>query len=100
MPGVEKLEEVEGLTASDFAKKDTVGPMTEGCLQQITDGYCRQPVLRLAGFQADQVGVRQVDLRSVLDQDDALVVWYEPTDCIQHGGFAAAGTAADENVLS
>jgi hypothetical protein len=70
---VQELEEVECLTAPDFAKDNSIRPMTERCLQQISNGDGSQTVLRLAGLKANKVGVRHADLSRVFDEEDALV---------------------------
>ena len=37
MPGVESLEQVIGRSVTDFAHDDSIGPVPQGCLQQIAD---------------------------------------------------------------
>jgi hypothetical protein len=68
MTGVQKLQEIEGLSGPDFAQQNSVGTMPQGGFQEIANGYGCCAILFAAGFKADKIGVRQLDLRSVFDE--------------------------------
>src|SRR5258707_13677118 len=71
--GVQELQEVEGLSAADFAQNQSVRAMAEGRLQEIANSHCRKAVLFAAGFKADEVCLRQLKLGRVFDDQHALI---------------------------
>jgi hypothetical protein len=54
VPGIQKLEQVERLSPTDFAEDDSVGPMSKCRSQEIPNRHCRQPVLRLPGLKPEK----------------------------------------------
>ena len=52
---IEKLQEIERLTATYLTENDPVRAVAEGCFQQVTDAHCRQAVLRLPRLETNQI---------------------------------------------
>jgi hypothetical protein len=59
---VEKLEKIERLASADFSKNQSVGPVTKGSFEEIsnTDGW--QAVLWLSRFETDQIVLAHVTI--------------------------------------
>src|SRR6516225_10211687 len=99
MPGVEELQEIEGLTTAYFTEDDPVGPVAKGGFEEVPDGYGGQTVLRLPRFETDQVVLVHVNLRRVFDKKDTFIGRDELPEDIEHRSFARSGTPSDENVF-
>jgi hypothetical protein len=69
LPGIQGLQEVKGLSASDLADEDAIGPMTQGRSQQVPNGDRRQARLLPARLKPDQVRRLHLQFRRVFDQD-------------------------------
>ena len=74
-PRISPLNQIESLTAANLANDDPVWPVPECCFQKITDRDGRQTVLLTPGLESKDILFLNLYLRSVLDQDNALVVW-------------------------
>src|SRR5262245_44452535 len=71
--GVEQLQKVKRLSASDLTQDDSVGAVTESGLQKVPDGDGRETVLRLSCFEPDEVILSKVEFRRVFDQQNPFV---------------------------
>ena len=61
---VQKLEQVERLTSSNFSEQNTIGPMSQRGFEKVTNGNGGYAVLFPAGFEANEIGCEQaVSLR-------------------------------------
>ena len=74
MPGVQELQEIEGLASANFSEHDTVGPMAKGSLQEIANRDCRKAVLFPASFEPDEVFLAELNLGRVFDDENPLVL--------------------------
>src|ERR1700687_5815445 len=97
--GVQKLQQVECLSPAYLTEDDSVRPMAKGCLQKIPDRHCRQAVLRLPGFQANQILLPHLNLGGVLDQQDSFVLGDELPDDVQKRRFATPSSASNKDVF-
>jgi hypothetical protein len=86
--GVEKLQEIESLAASDFAEDDPIGSVTKRGLEEFSDGDARKTVLGLPGFETDEIVLRHVDFRGVLYEEDAFVGGNEFPKDIEQRSFS------------
>ena len=59
--------------------------------EEIADGYARKAVLRVARLKPDEVGLGDLNFRSVLNQENPLFLGYESAEDIQGRGFPRAG---------
>jgi hypothetical protein len=89
--GVEKLQEIEGLGSSNFAKDYPIRRVTKRGLKEFPDGDARHTVLRLPGFETDEVVLAHVDFRGVLDEQDAFVGGNEFSKDVEHGSLVGVG---------
>jgi hypothetical protein len=96
---VEELQEVERLTASYLTEDDSVWPMAERCLQEITDAYGLQAVLRLPGFKADKVVLIHLNFGGVFNEENSFVGGNEFPENIQESCLASSRTSGDQNVF-
>ena len=71
--GVEKLQEIEGLASADFPEDNPIGPVSKRCFEEISNGDCRQAVLRLPRFETDKIVLTHVNFRGVLDEQNTLI---------------------------
>jgi len=55
VPGVKKLQEVEGFAAANLTQDDSVGPVAQRRFQEIPDGHGRHAVLFAAGLESNDV---------------------------------------------
>jgi hypothetical protein len=53
MPGVEELQEIEGLSSTYFTQDDSVRPVTKGGFEEIPDSDGWKTVLRLSRLETD-----------------------------------------------
>ena len=97
--GVHGLQHVVGLGAADLAHDDAVGPHTQRIAQQLPLVDLAAPFqVRGARLQPDHVRLLQLQLRCVLDGDDALVMRDHAAQGVQQRGLAGAGAAGDQDV--
>src|SRR5579872_1789889 len=97
--GIQSLQEVEGFLAANLAQNGAVGAMAETCLEQVTDGDGGDFwSLRAARLEANEVGFSYVNLRRILDDQQAVFLGNEVGQDVQQGGFSCAGAAADQDV--
>ncbi len=78
---IQKLQKVEGLAAPDLSDQNSIGTMTQGGFQEIADGNGGCAILFAARFKADEIGVRQLDLGGVFDEQKSLVWRNELSEC-------------------
>ena len=65
--GIEKLQEIESLTAANLTENDPVRAVAEGGLQQVADAHCRQAVLRLPRLETNQIVLAHLNFGRVFD---------------------------------
>jgi len=99
MPGIEELQEIEGLSSAYFAEDDPVGPVAKGGFEEVPDGDSRETVLRLPRLETDQVVLVHVNFGRVFDEEDTLIRRDELSEDIEHCSFPRSGTPSDENVF-
>ena len=99
MAGVHGLQHVDGLCAADFTKNDPVGPHSQRVLDQVTHGDLTAAFqVGRACFQSDDVRLLQLQLRGVLDCDDALSRVDQPRQGIEQSGLTRPRAAGNEYV--
>ena len=97
--GVHRLQHVERLTAADLADDDPVRAHPERVAHQVADRDLATSLhVRGAGLERDDMRLREPELRSVLDRDQALLVGDEARQHPEERGLAAPGAAADHDV--
>jgi hypothetical protein len=64
---IEKLQEIERLTAPYLTENDPVRAVSEGGFQQVTDAHSRQSVLGLPGLKTNQIVLIHLNFRCVFD---------------------------------
>ena len=94
VPRVHGLEHVQHLVPSDLTDHDPVGPHAERVPNQLALRDRSLP-LDVGGprLQAHHVRLLELELRGILDGDDALAVGDVPGKDVQQGGLTCAGTA-------
>ena len=75
------LQQIEGLSGSDFAKQNSVGAVSQCGFQEVADGNGGRAVLLAPSFEADEVLVSKLDFCRVFDKQDAFVGWNEFSKC-------------------
>ena len=104
-PGVERLEQIERLGATDLPDEDAIRPVTKRRADQIRNGHRRQRLflaerdLRAPCLEAEQVRLVEMNLGRFLDDDDAIAVRNARRQRIEEGRLARAGAARDQDVL-
>lgn len=100
--GVHGLQHVEGLRPSYLADDDSVRPHPKTRADQIPYGDRNAPLdVGVSCLQGDQIGdVTDLELRVVLDGDDALAGGDKVRERIQKGGLSGTRAAADEDVVA
>jgi hypothetical protein len=68
------LEEIERFASPNLAQDDSVGPVTQGCFQKVSDSHGRETVLVSPGFESEDVLFLNLDFCRVLNQHDSLIV--------------------------
>ncbi len=68
---VERLEKIKGFPAPHFAQDDPIGPVAKGRPQEIPDRDRRQAGMIATGFEAHQVGLVDLDLGPVFDENQS-----------------------------
>ncbi len=74
--------------------------MPKRSFQKISNRYGTDTVLFLARLEPHEISVIQLDLSSVLNEQNAFVIGNELGENSERGGLSRAGTAANEDVLS
>lgn len=100
MARIQELEKIECFTSPDFSQQYSVGAVTKRSFQQIANRDGRSSILFAARLETDQVLVMQLDLRRVLDQQDAFVRGNELSECSQQCGLACPGAPAQQDVVA
>ena len=83
MAGIEKLQEIECLSAANLTENEAVGPMPESGFEEVADRHCRYAVLRLTSLEPYQIRLRHLNLRSILDQQDSFILGDKSSENIQ-----------------
>ena len=96
---IHRLEHVERLWAADLADDDPVGSHTQSVAHEIANRDLSHSldVLR-PSLQAKDVCLLQLELRCVLDRDNALRVGDGLRQRVQQRGLTGTRTARDEDV--
>ena len=100
VPGIQGLQEIEGLHAPDLADEDAIGPVPQRGPDQVADRDGRQPGLFAAGFEPQQVPHVQLQLRGVFDQGHAMCRGHERDEGIEERRLSGTGPAADQDVVA
>src|SRR5437870_4935378 len=80
MTGIEGLKQIERFRPPNLADDDAIGPMSQRRPQEIRNRHRWKRLLpsewrlRAPSFESHEVGFLQVDLRGLLDDDNAVVV--------------------------
>ena len=104
-PGVQRLQQVERFGAADLTDEDAIGPVPQGRAQQVGDRDRRQRRLlaerrlRAPRLEPKHVRLVEVNLRRLLDQDDAVAVGNVRRQRVQQRRLPGAGSAGDQDVL-
>src|SRR6266851_8410360 len=98
MPRIQQLEQFKGLTAADLTKQNTVGPMPKSRFQQIANRHGWNSTLFTTRFKAHEVGVAQLDLRGVFDEQDPFVIGNEFGEDSESSGLARSWSAEHERM--
>ena len=98
MARVHCLQHVESFFAATFSNDDSVGThskriLYEFALSDLALAFC----VGRPGFQAAHVRLLQLEFGRIFDRDQALVGWNIVRQCVEHRGFAAAGTTGNYN---
>ena len=95
---VHRGEHVDRLTTTNLAEDDAVGTHSEAVLDELTLGDLALAFeVGRARLEADDVGLLQLELRGVLDGDDALAFGNEGGEHVEQGGLSGARAAADDD---
>ena len=96
---VHRLEHVERLGAANLADDDPVGAHAQGVPDELADANLALALdVRRPRLEGDDVILLELELRRVLDRDDALVARHERRQRVQRRRLTGAGTAGDEHV--
>ena len=99
MARVHGLQHVQGLAGADLAQDDAVGAHAQGVPDQVPLGDLASP-LQVGGarFQADHMGLLELQFGGVLDGDDPLAVVDHARQGVEQGRLARARTAGNQDV--
>jgi hypothetical protein len=67
MTCIEKLQKIESLASTYFAKDDPVGAVAKGCFQEIADAYCREAILWLPSLETNEIILVHLNFGCVFD---------------------------------
>jgi hypothetical protein len=99
VPGVHRLQHVEGLGAPDLADDDAVGAHTQRIAHELALGDLTDPFdVRWARFHLHDVRLLQTQLNGVFDGDHPFVAVDVLRHRVQQCRFAGAGAARDQHV--
>src|SRR5262245_57982622 len=94
MPCVHRLKHVERFAAAHFANDDAFRAHAQTVTDEIARGHFTFPLdVWRSCFQSYHVRLTQLQLRRVLDRDDAFAWWYEARENIEQCRLAGAGAA-------
>src|SRR4026208_1537358 len=97
MPGVERLQKIEGFSTANLAYQDAIRPVSQRSSEEVGNRHWRQRSLlsqwRLgpARLQAKHVRFVEVNLGGFLDQDDAIAIRNVCGQGIQKRRLSGAG---------
>src|ERR1700722_5381897 len=99
MTGRHRLQHIEHLAAADLANDNAVRPHTQGILHQValTD-FALAFNVRRPRFEPDHVRLLKTQFCGVFDRHDSLVGWDKQRQAVEHGRFAGAGAAANQDI--
>ena len=97
---IQMLQKVEGFTAANLTEQYSVRAVTKSGFEQVADRYARKAALRLTRLKPDEVGLGDLNLRCVLNQENPLFLGYESAEDIQGRGFSRAGPTTNQYVLT
>src|SRR5262245_32388512 len=96
---VHSLQEVERLLSADFADDDPFRTHTQAVAHEVAHGDLSLTFeIRRARFKAYDMRLLQLQFRSVLACDDALVVINELCETVEQRGLAGTGAAGDQGI--
>jgi len=96
---VHGLEHIEHLGAAHLPHDDAVGPHAEAVAHEVALGHLALPLdVRGPRLEPHDVLLLQLQLRRVLDRDDALVGRDEPGQHVEQRRLAAARAPGDQDV--
>ncbi len=98
--GIQKLQKIEGFASANLTEQDPVRAMTKSGFEEVADRYARKAALRMARLKPDKVGLGDLNLRRVLNQDNPLFLGYESAEDIQRRGFSRTGATTNQYVLA
>ncbi len=97
--GVHRLQHVEGRRVTNLADDYAIGPHTQGILHQVADRDLASALdVGRPRLHPDHVILAQLQLRGVLDGDDALVVSDVGRQDVEGRRLARAGASGDQDV--
>src|SRR5688500_14983493 len=100
MPGVHGLQHVERLATSTLADNDPVRTHAKSVAHQISNGDLASSFyVRRSSLEGQNVRLRQLQLGSVFDGDDALRACYVLRECVEEGRLARARATGHDDVL-
>src|SRR6267378_7595395 len=94
MTGVQKLKKIEGFPATNLTQQDAILPMAKSGFQKIAHGDAGHTVIGTPRFEANQVGVAQLNFGRIFDQKNALVFGDEPAEDVEITSFLDEDTVA------
>jgi multidrug efflux pump subunit AcrA (membrane-fusion protein) len=100
VPRIQCLKEIVCFPAADFADDHPIRPMPERGPQQVADRDGREIALRAPRLEANDVGLVDLQLRGILDNDNSIALRNEGRQRIEQRRLAGAGTATDQDVLA
>jgi hypothetical protein len=74
VPGVQELQQIERLAATNLAQYDAVGAMTKRCPEQFADRHRRQAVLLSPSRETDDVLLLNLNFRRLLKQHNPFML--------------------------
>ena len=96
VPGVERLQEIGGLAAPDFADDNVVGPVAKRVLDEVADRH--RFAVDPPGLEADTVFPIDPELQRVLDGNNAVVLWEQLNQGIEQRGLTRSRPARHEDI--
>ncbi len=99
MPGIHCIQERPRFRSAHFAHDDAVWPMAEYGFEKVIERDLAAMRIRL-GLCGDEVWLADMQLRSVLDNKDALVLRDGVGQDVQERCFSRPGSACNEDVSS
>src|ERR1700675_2414263 len=100
MPGVQELKQIKSLPSSDFPQEDAVWPMAKCGSEKVADCDGGGSILLASCLEANHILFVKLNLRSIFNQYDTLVVGDEVCQGVQQSCFSASRSATNQDVLS